>query len=256
MHDLFDTTPEPERQLPMIAGVEITTDAHGRFNLNALHRASGGEKSKQPSNWIRLEATQALIAELENQSSDLRSAPTSTVNGGSAPGTFAHELLAIDYAGWISPAFRLQVHQVFIDFRTGKLASAAPIDLDDPAQLVPLLTSYARRTQIAEAKVAEQAPKVAAFDQLMNADGLYGLQNAGRALSARPNKFVDWLKEDHLFYQGSALVARVQFIQRGLFVVRSKIVDDVARPTTFITPKGLDYLRRIIPSRVLIGRVA
>ena len=121
---------------------------------------------------------------------------------------------------------------------------------------MPLLTSYARRTQIAEAKVAEQAPKVAAFDQLMNADGLDGLQNAGRALSARPNKFVDWLKEDHLFYQGSALVARVQFIQRGLFVVRSKIVDDVARPTTFITPKGLDYLRRIIPSRVLIGRVA
>lgn len=138
MTDLFDTTPEPGRQLPMIAGVEITTDAHGRFNLNALHRASGGEKSKQPSNWIRLEATQALIAELESHSSDLRSAPTSTVNGGSAPGTFAHELLAIDYAGWISPAFRLQVHQVFIDFRTGKLASAAPIDLAAPAMSAAL----------------------------------------------------------------------------------------------------------------------
>ena len=256
MTDLFDITPEPGRQLPIIAGVEITTDAHGRFNLNALHRASGGEKSKQPSNWQRLESTKALIDELKIRSSDLRIAPVEATKGGDDRGTFANELLAIDYAGWISPAFRLQVHQVFIDFRTGKLASAAPIDLDDPAQLVPLLTSYARRTQIAEAKVAEQAPKVEAFDSLMNAEGLYGLQNAGRALSARPNKFVDWLKEEHLFYQGSALVPRVQFIQRGLFVVRTKIVDDVARPSTFITPKGLDYLRRIIPTRVIIGRVA
>ena len=28
-------------RLPVIAGVEITTDAQGRFGLNALHRASG-----------------------------------------------------------------------------------------------------------------------------------------------------------------------------------------------------------------------
>ncbi|MGL9736391.1 MAG: hypothetical protein ACR5LF_14895 [Symbiopectobacterium sp.] len=27
----------------IIAGVEITTDAKGRFNLNALHKASGGD---------------------------------------------------------------------------------------------------------------------------------------------------------------------------------------------------------------------
>ncbi|ENZ1875423.1 hypothetical protein ACGGXQ_002104 [Salmonella enterica] len=27
--------------LPVIAGVEITTDDAGRFNLNALHKASG-----------------------------------------------------------------------------------------------------------------------------------------------------------------------------------------------------------------------
>ncbi len=133
MHDLFDTTPEPGRQLPMIAGVEITTDAHGRFNLNALHKASGAPDAKRPGSWHRLDSTKALITELESHCTDLCTAPVSTVNGGSAPGTFAHELLAIDYAGWISPAFRLQVHQVFIDFRTGKLASAAPIDLDDPA---------------------------------------------------------------------------------------------------------------------------
>lgn len=29
------------QNLPVIAGVEINTDTEGRFNLNALHKASG-----------------------------------------------------------------------------------------------------------------------------------------------------------------------------------------------------------------------
>lgn len=37
-----DSAPEMKGALPVIAGVEITTDEHGRFNLNALHKASGG----------------------------------------------------------------------------------------------------------------------------------------------------------------------------------------------------------------------
>lgn len=44
-------------------------------------------------------------------------------------GTFAHELLAISYAGWISPAFQLPVNQVFMDYRTGKLAPKPETDL-------------------------------------------------------------------------------------------------------------------------------
>ncbi|ELJ4794497.1 KilA-N domain-containing protein [Salmonella enterica] len=103
--------------LPVIAGVEITTDAVGRFNLNALHRASGAEKKNGPSYWLALESTKQLIEELENQTTEITVVTVEGRNGG----TFAHELLAIEYAGWISPAFRLQVNQTFLDFRTGKL---------------------------------------------------------------------------------------------------------------------------------------
>ncbi len=39
-------------------------------------------------------------------------------------GTFAHELLAVEYAGWISPGFRIKVNQTFIDYRNGKLQPA------------------------------------------------------------------------------------------------------------------------------------
>ncbi|OTA18172.1 hypothetical protein Xbed_03169 [Xenorhabdus beddingii] len=40
------------KALPVIAGVEITTDSEGRFNLNALHKASGAGESKKPSQWL------------------------------------------------------------------------------------------------------------------------------------------------------------------------------------------------------------
>ncbi|MDI9801331.1 KilA-N domain-containing protein [Citrobacter koseri] len=123
--------------LPVVAGVEITTDTAGRFNLNALHKASGEGDHKRPSKWLATEQAKALISELENLSpnSGLGQEVIKTVKGGISPGTFAHELLTIEYAGWISPSFRLQVNQTFLDFRTGKLApvnSSLP-DFNDPA---------------------------------------------------------------------------------------------------------------------------
>ncbi len=41
------------KNLPVIAGVEITTDSEGRFNLNALHKASGLGSNKAPAQWLR-----------------------------------------------------------------------------------------------------------------------------------------------------------------------------------------------------------
>lgn len=112
------------KQAPVLAGVEISTDVEGRYNLNLLHRVSGFGKSKQPSNWLRLKSTAELIREISN-SSDLRSLPVTKIEGVKG-GTFAHELLAISYAGWISPAFQLKVNQVFIDYRTGRLLNDKP----------------------------------------------------------------------------------------------------------------------------------
>lgn len=106
-------------QFPVIAGVEITTDEHGRFNLNALHRASGLGDHKAPNQWLRHKQAKELIDELESQTANSQSAQSAVnvVNGGTTPGTFAHELLAIEYAGWISPKFQLLVNQTFIDYK-------------------------------------------------------------------------------------------------------------------------------------------
>ena len=57
----------------------------GLYSLNDLHKASGGLKRHQPSNFVRKKQTQALIAELKAEipsSSEMRSLePIKVVEG-------------------------------------------------------------------------------------------------------------------------------------------------------------------------------
>lgn len=128
--------------------------------------------------------------------------------------------------------------------------------LEDPAAMRGLLLTYTEKVIALEARVEADKPKTHFYDQFVNADGLYGIQNAARALGCRPNLFARWLKEKFMFYQGTALVPRVQFIQMGLFEVKSEIVDDKARPRSFITAKGLEYFSTRAPDPIRISRAA
>lgn len=98
-----------------IAGVEINTDDEGRFNLNALHKASKLGSPKAPAKWVRNKQAVALVAELEKETGQICLVSDEGRNGG----TFAHELLAVSYAGWISPTFQLKVNQAFLDMKSG-----------------------------------------------------------------------------------------------------------------------------------------
>ncbi len=84
-------------QFSVIAGIEIHTDDQGRFNLNALHHASGLADHKRPSKWLASKQTQELVDELQRQSpnSGLAQKVLNVVKGGTQQGTFAHELIAI-----------------------------------------------------------------------------------------------------------------------------------------------------------------
>lgn len=114
-------------QLPVVAGVEIPLDDQGRYNLNAIHRAYETKEGllapqKAPAQWTRLKSAQAFVSEVEKETMQICIVSETGRNGA----TFAHELIAVEYAGWISPRFRILVNQTFIDYRTGKLVQAQP----------------------------------------------------------------------------------------------------------------------------------
>lgn len=143
-----------------------------------------------------------------------------------------------------------EARQYFIECERRAFAQPAVPQLNDPAALRGILLSYTEKVLALEAKVDAAKPKTEFFDKFINADGLYNLQNGARALGARPNLFIRHLKTKYLFYQGKALVPRINFIQMGVFEVKSEIIEGTAYYQTFITPKGIEYFSTRIPPEI------
>jgi hypothetical protein len=104
----------------IISSKDIRT-LDGLYSLNDLHKVSGASKKHQPANFLRLETTQELIAEIE-RSSDMRngigrcsdlSNTFKSMRGGADKGTWVCKELVYAYAMWISPKFNLQVIRAF-----------------------------------------------------------------------------------------------------------------------------------------------
>lgn len=136
----------------------ISLDEYGRVSLNTLHQLSGKGSAKKPDNWLRLQSTQELITEI-SQFSDMRTAPLQVINGGIHRGTYAHELLAISYAGWISPGFQLQVNQAFLDSKRPPLLSINNDIQIDKDEYIDLLKYKIQCLEQAQRKVTRPAPK-------------------------------------------------------------------------------------------------
>lgn len=97
----------------VIANTGIRQDAEGRFSLNDLHKASGGEKRHAPGEWLRLAKTQALVSEIETTGNPVVSSDAVARHEGRLGGSFVCKELVYAYAMWISPKFHLQVIRTF-----------------------------------------------------------------------------------------------------------------------------------------------
>lgn len=248
-------------QLPVIAGVEITTDQQGRFNLNALHKASGEADHKRPSKWLATEPTKELISELESQSPSegLAQKAVNSVRGGSLPGTFAHELLAVSYAGWISPAFQLKVNQVFLDYRNGRLQPVPQFDpataLNDPATMRSLLLGYTEKVLALEDQIKAIKPKAEALDRIATADGSMCVTDVAKLLQiTKPKDLFNLLQQNNWIFRRPGSTAWLGYqdkVKQGLLehkvteVSRSDGSSKVAQQVR-VTPKGIAVLSQLV----------
>ena len=149
---------------------------------------------------------------------------------GRGGGTFAHELLAVEYAGWISPAFRLKVNQTFIDYRAGRLQPAIPQSLPEGLRLA---ADLAEQKQRLEQKMLMDAPKVEFAERVATASGVL------IATGERRN------------------VPKQEYISRGYFTLKETVIDTSNGSrisfTTRITGKGQQWLmKRLLDAGVLV----
>lgn len=243
-------------KFPVIAGVEIKTDDQQRFNLNALHKASGLGKSKQPNNWLRLDSTKELVDEILN-SSDMRSNPIDTLMGKNG-GTFAVEQLAVSYANWISPKFYLKVINTFIDYKKGDLQPVQPNQLSRFDILKMAMQAEEENLKLSS-KVEEMTTQVEALNRIASfSDGSLCITNAAKDLQMRPKDLFAWLSEHKWIYKrtgGAGWIAYQEKLQQGVLEHKITVVSrtDGSEKTTEqvrITSKGLAKLAITINDKV------
>ena len=107
-----------------ISNVAIRQTENNLYNLNDLHKASGGEKRHELTNWLKLQQTTELIDELSKpEISGLKENQQviKVVRGGNKRGTYACKELVYAYATWISAKFFLQVIRTFDAVISGSL---------------------------------------------------------------------------------------------------------------------------------------
>ncbi|HIC7323482.1 TPA: phage antirepressor KilAC domain-containing protein [Yersinia enterocolitica] len=240
------------KSLPVIAGVEINTDTASRFNLNALHKASGGEKKDGPAYWLALDSTKSLINELDKQTTEITVVKKEGRNGG----TYAHELLAVEYAGWISPSYRLKVNQTFLDYKTGKLKPVFDpmAALNDPEFLRGTLLTYSEKVIALEHKVEEMTPDVEALERIAKSDGALCITDAAKNLQVQPKFLFRLMSESRWIYKrlgSKTWIGYQDKIQSGYLEhkVHTVIRNDGSEKVTeqaLVTAKGLTKLSKML----------
>lgn len=180
-------------QLLVVEGFSVRRDSVGRYNLNDLHRAAGGNERHSPNRWTRTESFNGLISEL---TPDMAFAPADVQRGGITPGTYVCKELVYAYAMWISPSFNLKVIRTFDAVNT---LSAPPAYSDRIQAGVILLESAARTLNLSNSS------KLGAYHKLQQVAGLpdlmphYAIDAPADAVdgSSRPTQSLTQLLKIH-----------------------------------------------------------
>lgn len=158
----------------MIVNTEIRKDDQGRFCLNDLHRAAGGEDKHRPTYYLKLMSTMALIEEMEKDG-------IPSIDTKQGVGSFVAKELVYGYAMWISPSFHLKVIRTFDAIST---QSAPVIHNPERRAMIQLLTevdALDNRISLLEAKTTTRDESYFTAAGYCNLKGIR-LDRAGMAM--------------------------------------------------------------------------
>lgn len=111
-------------KLIVIDNTEIKQDSQGRYCLNDLHKASGGNPIHSPAQFFRNKSVSDFVQALTDM--QICTSPVNAIRGGSEQGTYVCEELVYKYASWINPEFDVKVHAIFKKLVKGELQPVQP----------------------------------------------------------------------------------------------------------------------------------
>lgn len=160
----------------IIAEQEIDLDVAGMYRLNDLHKAAMAQgranESQRPSIFFDVEANM----EFARAVSENAGIPAFRSTRGRHGGTWAVELVAMKYAGWINPLYEVQVYQAMQALKRGDIHAAAEISGSKAAMAAVAITEAASFVEIvARSMNMSDSSKLGMFHRLEQKYGLDGL---------------------------------------------------------------------------------
>lgn len=113
-------------KLAVLTNYKAQLDAEGRINITHLWKTAGAKYKKDPNTWKANASSKEYIAhiqaKLNTQNSGSLTAPVlTTKRGRTGGGTFAHPLVALAYAKFVSVALHAFVNETFFEAERERL---------------------------------------------------------------------------------------------------------------------------------------
>ena len=221
-----------------INGAAIHHDRHGRFCLNDLHQASGGERKNQPQYFLDNVKTKDLVQELID--TGIPVSPVEVVRGGLNQGTYVVKQIVYAYAMWISAKFHLKVINSFDA-------------LINHRQQIP--QSFAAALQLAadQAKKIElDKPKVDYYDKIVVRDTLLNATQVAQKIGLSAITMNKLLDSFNVYSHGvkRARVFQQWFVDKGFGELKQT---DLGYSQPMFTTKGEAWVIEILVSEGAIS---
>lgn len=207
MNALSNLAVSPSVQIN-IDGAAIHHDRHGRFCLNDLHQASGGERKNQPQYFLDNVKTQELVQELID--TGIPVSPVEVVRGGLNQGTYVVKQIVYAYAMWISAKFHLKVINSFDA-------------LINHRQQLPQSFSEALQLAADQAKKIElDKPKIDYYEKIVVRDTLLNATQVAQKLSISAVSLNKHLEELDVYNRSikRCRVFQQWFVDQGLGLLK------------------------------------
>lgn len=212
--------------------IKIETSENGERTVNAKELHAFLEVGKNFSDWIkgRIEKYDFV------KNVDYVRIKSTPQNGGVAVGY----ALSVDMAKELSMVERnekgREARKYFIKMEKRALQQA-----EQPA--IP--SNYAEALQLAadQARQLEEAkPKIESFDKFIDSNGLSNMGQAAKLLGTGRNKLFELLRDEGLLMLSN--IPYQKYVDAGYFEVKKKVHNGQNYSVTFVTPKGLNYIRK------------
>lgn len=120
------TAPRPSG--PLVFNKTTIRDRDQFLSLTDMWKAAGGDKAKQPANWLASTQARDLIEYVgDNLNPRISGIDLVTTNrGGNDAGTWAHWHIAFAYAKYLSPAFHVWCNEVVRAVMEGRMVPIGP----------------------------------------------------------------------------------------------------------------------------------